>query len=112
MRVLHRAPLIGKHDAQRQPRVRRGYEIARPEPRESVRVAEARHQDLPAAAPAIAVPTITIGSDFDGAAADGSSYRDKFTGRYDHRVFEGIGHNVPQEAPVPFAQAVVDADHL
>ncbi|MFJ6673865.1 alpha/beta fold hydrolase [Actinosynnema sp. NPDC091369] len=58
------------------------------------------------------VPAITIGSDFDGAAADGSSYRDKFTGRYDHRVFEGIGHNVPQEAPVPFARAVVDADHL
>jgi pimeloyl-ACP methyl ester carboxylesterase len=71
-----------------------------------------RYERELAAAPAIAVPTITIGSDFDGAAADGSSYRDKFTGRYDHRVFEGIGHNVPQEAPVPFAQAVVDADHL
>ncbi|NUT48495.1 MAG: alpha/beta hydrolase [Saccharothrix sp.] len=65
-----------------------------------------------AAAPAITVPTITIGSDFDGASADGSSYRDKFTGRYDHRVFAGIGHNVPQEAPQDFARAIVDADHL
>ncbi|HEY0816282.1 MAG TPA: alpha/beta hydrolase, partial [Pseudonocardia sp.] len=49
-----------------------------------------------AQSPAIAVPTITVASDFDGAAADGASYRGKFTGRYDHRVFAGIGHNVPQ----------------
>ncbi|GAA1587676.1 alpha/beta hydrolase [Kribbella sancticallisti] len=65
-----------------------------------------------ATGPAISVPAITIGSDFDGAAADGKGYRDKFTGKYDHRVFAGIGHNVPQEAPVPFAQAIIDADHL
>ncbi|ROS38608.1 pimeloyl-ACP methyl ester carboxylesterase [Amycolatopsis thermoflava] len=63
-------------------------------------------------APAITVPTITIGSDFDGPAADGMAYRSKFTGKYDHRVFAGIGHNVPQEAPQPFARAIVDADHL
>jgi pimeloyl-ACP methyl ester carboxylesterase len=62
--------------------------------------------------PTISVPTITIASDFDGVAADGSSYRGKFTGRYDHRFFPGIGHNVPQEAPEAFARAVVDADHL
>ncbi|MCC8249306.1 alpha/beta fold hydrolase [Saccharothrix luteola] len=71
-----------------------------------------RYERELAAAPAIAVPAITIGSDFDGAAADGASYRDKFTGRYDHRIFEGIGHNVPQEAPQPFARAVIDADRL
>ncbi|WP_433296950.1 alpha/beta fold hydrolase [Pseudonocardia sp. CA-142604] len=65
-----------------------------------------------AMAPAIAVPTITIGSDFDGAAADGNAYRDKFTGRYEHRIFAGIGHNVPQEAPQAFAQAVIDVDHF
>lgn len=65
-----------------------------------------------ATAPAISVPAITIGSDFDGAAADGMSYRGKFTGKYAHRVFAGIGHNVPQEAPQPFAQAIIDADHL
>jgi hypothetical protein len=35
-----------------------------------------------------------------------------FTGPYEHRVFGGIGHNVPQEAPEPFAQAVVDVDRL
>jgi pimeloyl-ACP methyl ester carboxylesterase len=65
-----------------------------------------------ATAPAISVPAITISSDFDGAAADGKSYRDKFIGKYAHRVFPGIGHNVPQEAPKPFAQAIIDAGHL
>jgi pimeloyl-ACP methyl ester carboxylesterase len=62
--------------------------------------------------PAITVPTITIGSDFDGAAADGASYAKKFIGKYAHRVFVGIGHNVPQEAPAAFAKAIIDADHL
>ena len=65
-----------------------------------------------AGAPVITVPTITIGSDFDGAAADGAAYRAKFSGRYEHRIFRGIGHNVPQEAPRDFVTAVVDADHL
>src|SRR5699024_8010647 len=60
--------------------------------------------------PVIAVPTITIGSDFDGAAADGKAYANKFSGRYTHRVLVGIGHNVPQEAPNEFAQAIIDAD--
>jgi pimeloyl-ACP methyl ester carboxylesterase len=61
-----------------------------------------------ATGPAITVPTITIASDFDGPNADGKAYRDKFTGRYEHRILEGIGHNVPQEAPEAFAQAVID----
>jgi pimeloyl-ACP methyl ester carboxylesterase len=61
--------------------------------------------------PVIAVPTITIASDFDGAAADGSSYRSKFSGSYSHRVLEGIGHNVPQEAPRAFADAVIEVAH-
>lgn len=65
-----------------------------------------------AAAPTIAVPTITLSSDFDGPAKDGKPYRAMFTGPYEHRVLDGIGHNVPQEAPRPFAQAVIDADHL
>ncbi len=65
-----------------------------------------------ATGPAIAVPTITIGSDFDGTAKDGMTYRAKFTGKHQHRVFDGIGHNVPQEAPHPFAQAIIDADRL
>jgi pimeloyl-ACP methyl ester carboxylesterase len=56
----------------------------------------------------ISAPTITIASDFDGPAADGGPYRNKFSGKYAHRVFKGIGHNVPQEDPQAFAQAVVD----
>ncbi len=58
--------------------------------------------------PVITVPAITIASDFDGAAADGTSYRNKFSGKYSHRVLKGIGHNVPQEAPEAFAQAVIE----
>jgi pimeloyl-ACP methyl ester carboxylesterase len=61
-----------------------------------------------AEAPEIAVPTITIASDFDGPAADGSAYRKQFTSGYSHRMLRGIGHNVPQEAPQAFAQAVID----
>ncbi|MGW6726449.1 alpha/beta fold hydrolase [Nocardia sp. NPDC055029] len=70
------------------------------------------YEQLLATGPAISVPAITISSDFDGAAKDGRGYRDKFTGKYEHRVFDGIGHNVPQEAPKPFAQAIIDADRL
>jgi pimeloyl-ACP methyl ester carboxylesterase len=58
--------------------------------------------------PVIATPTITIASDFDGANASGAAYRNKFSGKYSHRIFKGIGHNVPQEAPQAFAQAVID----
>jgi pimeloyl-ACP methyl ester carboxylesterase len=58
--------------------------------------------------PVITVPTITIGSDFDGANADGRAYAGKFSGRYAHRVLDGIGHNVPQEAPDAFADAVLE----
>ena len=65
-----------------------------------------------ARAPDITVPTITIGSDFDGAAADGRSYAKRFSGRYSHRVLDGIGHNVPQEAPEEFARAIADVDRL
>jgi pimeloyl-ACP methyl ester carboxylesterase len=60
--------------------------------------------------PVIAVPTITIASDFDGPAADGAAYATKFSGKYSHRILKGIGHNVPQEAPREFAQAVIDVD--
>jgi pimeloyl-ACP methyl ester carboxylesterase len=61
------------------------------------------------AGPVITVPAITIGSDFDGAAANGAGYAKKFGGKYAHRVLPGIGHNVPQEAPEEFAKAVIDA---
>jgi len=62
------------------------------------------------ARPVITVPTITIASDFDGAGADGSAYVKQFVGKYSHRILEGVGHNVPQEAPREFARAIVDAD--
>ena len=79
--------------------------------RQSLAAGEPRYDDLEkrlAEAPVIAVPTITIASDFDGAAADGTSYRKQFSGKYSHRIFQGIGHNVPQEAPEDFAKAVVE----
>ena len=62
------------------------------------------------ARPSITVPAITIGSDFDGAAADGKPYAQRFSGKHSHRVLNGIGHNVPQEAPQAFADAVVEVD--
>ena len=58
--------------------------------------------------PTIEVPTITIASDFDGPNADGKAYADRFTGPYQHRILDGIGHNVPQEAPKVFAEAVIE----
>jgi pimeloyl-ACP methyl ester carboxylesterase len=76
---------------------------------------ESQYDDLErrlAAAPAIAVPTITIEGDANGAPhPDASTYAHKFLGRYAHRVIDGgIGHNLPQEAPQAFAQAVIDVD--
>jgi len=62
--------------------------------------------------PVISVPTITIGTDFDGRNASGEAYRKRFSGPYDHRIFRGFGHNVPQEDPKDFAQAVIDVDKL
>jgi pimeloyl-ACP methyl ester carboxylesterase len=65
--------------------------------------------------PTIGVPTITLEGDANGAPhpADPSAYRQKFTGKYDNRIITGgIGHNLPQEAPQAFAQAVIDVDSL
>jgi pimeloyl-ACP methyl ester carboxylesterase len=63
-----------------------------------------------AKAPAISVPTITMEGDANGAPhPEPSAYRAKFTGKYAHRTITGgIGHNLPQEAPQAFAQAVID----
>lgn len=59
--------------------------------------------------PAITVPTITLEGDANGAPhPDPSAYAKKFTGKYEHRnVSGGIGHNLPQEAPQAFADAVI-----
>ena len=63
-----------------------------------------------AQAPVIAVPTITLEGDANGAPhPDPASYAQKFTGRYAHRTITGgIGHNLPQEAPQAFAKAIVE----
>jgi pimeloyl-ACP methyl ester carboxylesterase len=78
---------------------------------------EPQYDDLEArlaGAPAIAVPTITLEGDANGAPhPDASAYAHKFSGTYAHRVIEGgVGHNLPQEAPQAFAQAVTDVDGL
>ncbi|MDK1373789.1 MULTISPECIES: alpha/beta hydrolase [unclassified Sinorhizobium] len=64
--------------------------------------------------PAINVPTITLEGDANGAPhPDPATYAKKFSGKYDHRLITGgIGHNLPQEAPQAFAQAVVDVDRF
>jgi pimeloyl-ACP methyl ester carboxylesterase len=60
--------------------------------------------------PAIAVPTITLEGDANGAPhAEPAAYAKMFTGNYEHRTTTGgVGHNLPQEAPQAFAQAIVD----
>ncbi len=66
-----------------------------------------------AARPVITVPTITLEGDANGAPhfPNDSAYRDRFTGKYANRVISGgIGHNLPQEAPEAFAQAILDVD--
>jgi pimeloyl-ACP methyl ester carboxylesterase len=74
---------------------------------------EPKYEDLEkrlAEAPVIAVPTITLEGDANGAPhPEPSAYAKKFSGKYSHRLIKGgIGHNLPQEAPQAFAQAVVD----
>ena len=74
---------------------------------------EPKYDDLEkrlAAAPIIAVPTITLEGDANGAPhPEPSAYAKMFSGKYSHRTIKGgIGHNLPQEAPQAFAEAVVD----
>jgi pimeloyl-ACP methyl ester carboxylesterase len=65
-----------------------------------------------AEAPAITVPTITLEGDANGAPhPEPSAYAGKFAGEYSHRTIDGgVGHNLPQEAPDAFAEAIVDVD--
>src|ERR1700688_2011296 len=74
---------------------------------------EAKYDDLEmrlAQAPVITVPTITMEGDANGAPhPEPSAYANKFSGKYAHRTITGgIGHNLPQEAPRAFAEAIVD----
>jgi pimeloyl-ACP methyl ester carboxylesterase len=74
---------------------------------------DAKYDDLEkrlALSPTIASPTITLEGDANGAPhPEPSAYKSKFVGRYEHRLITGgIGHNLPQEAPLAFVKAVVD----
>ena len=78
---------------------------------------ESRYDELEkrlAAFPATSVPAITMEGDANGAPhPEPSAYAGKFTGKYAHRnISGGIGHNLPQEAPQAFAQAVLDVGRL
>jgi pimeloyl-ACP methyl ester carboxylesterase len=82
-----------------------------------VAAGEPRYEDLErrlAAAPNISVPTITLEGDANGAPhPEPASYARKFSGPYAHRTVEGgVGHNLPQESPEAFVQAVKDVGHL
>jgi pimeloyl-ACP methyl ester carboxylesterase len=75
---------------------------------------ESKYDDIEAKLakqPSIGVPTITMEGDANGAPhPDPSAYAKRFTGKYEHRnLTGGVGHNLPQEAPQEFAQAVMDA---
>ena len=76
---------------------------------------ERKYDDLEtrlAALRPVAVPTITMEGDANGAIhSPDSAYRDKFSNKYEYRLIGGgVGHNLPQEAPQAFAQAVIDVD--
>ena len=81
--------------------------------RQALADGERKYDDLEkrlAEGPVISVPTITLEGDANGAPhPDPASYAKKFSGRYEHRTIEGgVGHNLPQEAPTAFAEAIVD----
>ncbi|WP_433705892.1 alpha/beta fold hydrolase [Paraburkholderia sacchari] len=85
--------------------------------RQGLAEGEAKYDDLEkrlALAPPITVPSITMEGDANGAFhPQPAAYAAKFTGKYEHRnITGGIGHNLPQEAPQAFAQAVIDVDRL
>jgi pimeloyl-ACP methyl ester carboxylesterase len=61
--------------------------------------------------PLITVPSITLEGNANGAPhPDSSIYAKKFTGKYSHRLLKGIGHNLPQEAPKDFADAIIEIE--
>jgi pimeloyl-ACP methyl ester carboxylesterase len=76
---------------------------------------ESHYDDLEeqlATGPVITVPTITLEGDANGAPhPDPSAYVTKFSGKYLHRTISGgVGHNLPQEAPATFVEAIMEVD--
>jgi pimeloyl-ACP methyl ester carboxylesterase len=81
----------------------------------SLAAGDPRHDALEArlaASPVITVPTITLDGDSDGVApaTDGTAYAKLFSVKRTHRIIAGAGHNLPQEAPTAFVQAILDVD--
>src|SRR6201999_2005952 len=81
--------------------------------RQALADGERKYDDLEkrlAERPVVSGPTITMEGDANGAPhPEPSAYAKKFSGRYAHRTIKGgIGHNLPQEAPQAFAQAIID----
>jgi pimeloyl-ACP methyl ester carboxylesterase len=81
--------------------------------RQALAEGESKYDDLEkrlSEAPVITVPTITMEGDANGAPhPDPASYANMFSGKYSHRTITGgIGHNLPQEAPQAFAEAIVE----
>ena len=76
---------------------------------------ESQYDDLEqqlATGPVITVPTITLEGDANGAPhPDPAAYATKFSGKYTHRTISGgVGHNLPQEAPKSFVEAILEVD--
>ena len=63
-----------------------------------------------AAQPPIGVPTITFDGADDGVRppAPAAAHAHRFTGPRSHRLVPGVGHNMPQEVPEVFAEAVLE----
>jgi pimeloyl-ACP methyl ester carboxylesterase len=81
----------------------------------SVAPGEPQYDDLEsklANGPVITVPTVTLDGDSDGVvpATDGSAAAKKFSGMRTHHIIKGAGHNLPQEAPQAFVDAVLEVD--
>jgi pimeloyl-ACP methyl ester carboxylesterase len=64
------------------------------------------------AQPAIAVPTVAIDGDADGVNPGTAHHRRRFEGPFEYRIFRGAGHNLPQERPADWADAVLAARRL
>ena len=71
-----------------------------------------KYEQKLATGPVISVPSITMEADANGAPhPDKTAYAKKFSGKYLHiDVPGGVGHNLPQEAPKAFADAIIQAD--
>jgi pimeloyl-ACP methyl ester carboxylesterase len=77
---------------------------------------ESKYNDLETqltSAPNIAVPAITMEGDANCAPhPEPAAYAKKFIGKYSHQLLKDIGHNIPQEAPMAFADAIIEVDQF